>query len=356
MIGRRFATVGPVADLVRGELQRLNTLPGVEVAGSTFTGIPFEACCALNISIVGRPRDDEYSYAMFWNLVSPGYFDVLKIPLVRGRRFTDRDDAGATPVALINQAMAKRYWPDADPLHDAIVIAPKIGGEFEETVPRRIVGIVGDVRQHELRYEPHATVYEPLGQMSERQAAHFNRLGKSMSWIIRTRGEPHLMAGAVQKEIRAAGAGLPAARIRSMDDVSAASTSREKFETWLVAIFGAVAMLLAAVGLYGVMSYSVQRRRREIGIRMALGAEAEQLRRMVLIQAMQMTSIGVVVGLVCALGLTRFMAGLLFGVGQYDGTSFVTVPLVLCAVALAAAWLPARRASSVEPMVALRAE
>jgi putative ABC transport system permease protein len=125
---------------------------------------------------------------------------------------------------------------------------------------------------------------------------------------------------------------------------------------WLVAIFGAVAMVLAAVGLYGVMSYSVQQRRREIGIRMALGAEAEQLRRMVLIQAMQMTSIGVVVGLVCALGLTRFLAGLLFGVGQYDGTSFVTVPLVLCAVALAAAWLPARRASSVEPMVALRAE
>jgi len=141
-----------------------------------------------------------------------------------------------------------------------------------------------------------------------------------------------------------------------MDDVSAASTSREKFKMWLVAIFGAVALLLAAVGLYGVMSYSVQQRRREIGIRMALGAETQQVRRMVLIQAMQMTGIGVVVGLVCALSLTRFMAGLLFGAGRYDGTSFVTVAVVLCAVALAAAWLPARRASSVDPMVALRAE
>ena len=114
---------------------------------------------------------------MYWNLVSPGYFDVLKIPLVRDRRFTDRDDARAAPVALINQAMAKRYWPDVDPLRDAIVIVPKIGGEFEENVPRRIVGSVGDVRQHELRYDPHASVYVPLGQVSERQLAHVNRLG-----------------------------------------------------------------------------------------------------------------------------------------------------------------------------------
>jgi putative ABC transport system permease protein len=356
MIGRRLATAAPVADLVRGGLQRLNALPGVEVAGSTFTGVPFDPCCALNVSIVGRPRDDEYSYAVDWNVVSQGYFDALKIPLVRGRRFTERDDAGATPIALINQAMAKRYWPDADPLRDAIVIAPKIGGEFEETVPRHIVGIVGDVRDYAVRYGPRASVYVPIGQVSDRQTAFFNRLGMSMTWIVRTRGEPRLLAGGIQQEIRTATGGLLGARVRSMDDLSAASTSRDKLEMWLVTIFGAVAMSLAAVGLHGVISYSVQQRRHEIGIRMALGAESHQLRRMVLTQAMRMTSLGIVVGLVSALGLTRFMVGLLFGVGPYDRTSFVTVPVVLCAVALVAAWLPARRASSVDPMIALRAE
>jgi predicted permease len=291
-----------------------------------------------------------------WNVVSQGYFDALKIPLVRGRRFTERDDAGATPIALINQAMTKRYWPDADPLRDAIVIAPKIGGEFEETVPRHIVGIVGDVRDYAVRYGPRASVYVPIGQVSDRQTAFFNRLGMSMTWIVRTRGEPRLLAGGIQQEIRTATGGLLGARVRSMDDLSAASTSRDKLEMWLVTIFGAVAMSLAAVGLHGVISYSVQQRRHEIGIRMALGAESHQLRRMVLTQAMRMTSLGIVVGLVSALGLTRFMVGLLFGVGPHDRTSFVTVPVVLCAVALVAAWLPARRASSVDPMIALRAE
>jgi putative ABC transport system permease protein len=356
MIGRGLATAGPVVELVGGGLQRLNALPGVEVAGSTFTGAPFDPCCALNVSIAGRPRHDEYSYAVDWNLVSPGYLDVLKISLVRGRRLTERDDAGATRVALINQAMAKRYWPDADPLRDAIVIAPKIGGDLEEAVPRRIVGIVGDVRDHELRYAARASVYVPLRQVSDRQTAFFNRLGMSMTWLVRTRGEPHLLAGAIQQEIRTASSGLPAARIRSMDDVYAASTSRDRSEMWLVTIFGAVAMLLAAVGLHGVMSYSVQQRRYEIGVRMALGAEGQQLRRLVLSQAMKMTFAGVVVGLVCALGLTRFMARLLYGVGPYDGTSFVTVSVVLGAVALAAAWHPARRASVVDPVIALRAE
>jgi cell division protein FtsX len=348
MIGRRFASVGAVADMVKVGLQRLNALPGIEVAASTFTGVPFEPCCPLNVSIVGRLETRRYSTRS----TEPRVAGLLRCP---------EDSAGVaalriatmqvpTPVALINLP----WRGDTGPMPTRCAMRscrPEDRWRVEEPFAAH--------RRHRhsirARYEPRAN-HEPLWQMSERQAALFNRQGKSMSWIIRTRGEPHLMAGAVQKEIRAAGAGLPAARIRSMDDVSATSTARDKFEMWLVAIFGAVALLLAAVGLYGVMSYSVQQRRREIGIRMALGAEAEQLRRMVLIQAMQMTSIGVVVGLVCALGLTRFMAGLLFGVGQYDGTSFVTVPLVLCAVALAAAWLPARRASSVEPMVALRAE
>jgi predicted permease len=356
LLGPRFATAAPVAAVVENGLQRLDRVPGVESAAATLTGVPLEPCCALNVAIPGRPRDDDYSYAMHWNLVTPTYFDVLRIPIVRGRAFTDRDVAGAAPVVLINQAMARRYWPDGDPLRDALVIAPKIGGELEEIIPRRIVGIVGDVRQSQLRLDPRAAIYVPLPQVTDSQAAFFDRFGVSLTWMIRTRGEPGPLADVVQREIRAATGGRTVTRVRTMDDVSAASIARNRFEMWLATSFGAVALLLAAVGLYGVVSYSVEQRRREIGIRMALGAERSLLRRMVLTQAVAMTSAGVAIGMVCALALVRFIAGILFGVGQYDRASFVIVPLVLIAVALVAAWIPARRASAVDPMIVLRAE
>ncbi|HEY2164213.1 MAG TPA: FtsX-like permease family protein, partial [Gemmatimonadaceae bacterium] len=356
IVGRHFSAAAPVRELGNGGLERLSVLPGVESAAASLTGVPLDTCCALNVGILGRPRDDELTYAVYWNLISPGYFDVLKIPLVRGRTFTERDDAGATPVVLINQAMAKRYWPDADPLRDSLLVAPRIGGELEETVPRRIVGVVGDVRYYQLRNEPRASIYVPLTQVSERQVAFVNRLAPTMTWLIRTRGEPRVLADAIQREVRTAGGGLRPVAISTMDDVSGASTSRDRFEMSLVTIFGAVALLLAAVGLYGVMSYSVQTRRREIGIRLALGAESRQLRRMVLAQAMAMTCAGIAVGLAGALALTRFMASLLFGVGPYDRDSFVIVPLVLSVVALAAAWIPARRASTLDPIAAFRAE
>ena len=356
LLGPGFATASPVTAVVEHGLHRLDGMPGVESVAATLTGVPLEPCCALNVAIAGRSRDDDYSYAMHWNLVTSGYFEVLRIPIVRGRAFTDRDVAGAAPVVLINEAMARRYWPDGDPLRDGLVIGPKIGGPLEETIPRRIVGIVGDVRQSQLRLSPHAAIYVPLAQVRDSQVAFFNRRGVSLTWMVRTRGEPGPLTDIVQREIRAATGGRSAARVRTMDDVSAASIARNRFEMWLVTSFGAVALLLAAVGLYGVMSYSVEQRRREIGIRMALGAEQWRLRRMVLRQAIAMTSAGIAIGMVCALALVRFLAGMLFGVGQYHGASFVIVPLVLSAVALAAAWIPARRASAVDPMIVLRAE
>jgi len=195
----------------------------------------------------------------------------------------------------------------------------------------------------------------PLNQLPDGQAAFLNRFGASLTWMIRTRDEPYLLADTIQREVRAA-SGLPVVKIRSMNEVSAASTSREGLEMRLVAVFGAVALVLAVIGLYGVVSYSVERRRREIGIRMALGAERRQLRRMVMSQAMKMTSLGVALGLVGSLGLSRLIVALLFGVEPYDGVSFVAVPLVVATVALGAAWLPARRASAVDPAIALRAE
>ena len=355
VIGRRFTRAQELTELASRGVRRLNALADVEIAAISLTGPPLEPLAALNVGIVGRPRDDEYSYPVHWNLVSPEYFETLKIPLLIGRRFDDRDRAGSPGVVLINQAMAKRYWRDADPLRDSLVIAPRIGGELEETAPRRIIGVVGDVRQYELRYEPRASVYVPLNQLPDGQAAFLNRFGASLTWMIRTRDEPYLLADTIQREVRAA-SGLPVVKIRSMNEVSAASTSREGLEMRLLAVFGAVALVLAVIGLYGVVSYSVERRRREIGIRMALGAERRQLRRMVISQAMKMTSLGVALGLVGSLGLSRLIVALLFGVEPYDGVSFVAVPLVVATVALGAAWLPARRASAVDPAIALRAE
>ena len=356
IVGRHFETAAAVAELERNGLARLDALPGVEIAAATLTGVPLEPCCSLNVSIVGRPREDEFTYAVNWNLISPGYFGTLKIPLLQGRPFTARDTAGATPVVMINQAMAKRYWAHEDPLRDSVVIGPRIGGELAETVPRRIVGIVGDVHQYQLRYEPHPSVYVPLTQASDRQTAFFNRIDPVITWIVRANGTPQLSAEAVQREVQAAGGGLPAVQIRSMSDVSAASTARERLEMWLVTTFGALALLMAAIGLYGVTSYAVQQRCREIGIRLALGAEPREVRRMVLRQAATTTLTGVGLGTLGALGLARFMAGFLFGVGEYDRASFVIVPLVLGLVALVAAWLPASRASAVDPMITLRTE
>ncbi|OLE81521.1 MAG: hypothetical protein AUF76_12740, partial [Acidobacteria bacterium 13_1_20CM_2_65_9] len=329
LIGRHFASGRAVSGLVTDALHRLEALPDVEVAASTLTGVPLDAGAALNVSIVGRPRDDEY-YALGWNVVSPEYFDALKIPLVRGRFFSNRDGERGAPVALVNEAMARRYWSDGDPLRDALVIAPRIGGDIEETVPRHIIGVVGDVRHHALRQD----------------------LGVYLTWIVRTRGEPHRIADVIQNEIRTASGGLPPVRVRSMDQVSAASTGQSQHQMWVTTTFSAVAMLLAAVGLYGVMSYSVEQRRIEIGIRLALGADVKQVRRMILAQGMKLTGLGIAGGIAAALGLTRTLAGFLFGVQEHDPLVFVGVPLLLCAVAVAAMWIPARSASSVDPMTA----
>jgi predicted permease len=357
IIGRAFATPEPIAQLARTGVDRLSVLAGVEGAAASLTGAPLDGdTSALNIGIVGRPRDDEYSYAVYWNVVSPRYFDVLKIPILRGRGFTDVDRRGATPVALISNALARRYWPGGDPLGDSLVIGPQIGGEFEETVPRQIIGIVGDLRRRSLRYSPHPAVYIPVGQLSDNQASLYNRLGVPVTWLVRTREEPRVSGAWIEREIKAFSRGLPLLQTRSMDTVVASSMASTTVETSLVTLFGSIAILLAGVGLFGVTSYSVEQRRREIGIRIALGAEPSQVRRMVLRDAAKMTAFGVAAGVAGALALTRFIAGLLFGVSQHDAASVITVVVILGSVTMIAAWIPATRASAVEPVIALRAE
>ncbi len=355
LTGARFEKTAGVAQLVRDAVDRLETVPAVEAAGTTCC-LPLEGGFGLPFTIVGRPlkSGNPYHGGGGWMPISPRYFDVFKIPILRGRAFNQRDTQAATPVVIINEGMARQYWPKGNPLGDRIIIGKGVGPEFEEP-PRQIVGISGDVRDAGLNRNPPPIMYIPVAQVTDGMTALNSRIAP-IQWIIRTRVEPHSLSGAIQKELREASGGLPVAHIRSMDEIVVQSTARADFNMLVLTIFGCAALLLAAIGIYGLMAYSVEQRTQEIGIRMALGAQPPQVRNMVVMQGMRLALIGVAAGLAAAFGLTRLIASFLFGVKTLDPLVFTTVPLLLIAVALFAIWLPARRATRIDPLDALRYE
>ena len=286
--------------------------------------------------------------------MSAGYFDVFNIPILRGRNFKDSDTGGSGLVVIISQAMARKFWAQGDPLADQIVIGKGVGPEFEEG-PRQIVGVAGDVRDGGLNSDPDPMMYVPEAQVPDGVTALNNRIGP-ITWIIRTRSRPGSLTTAMQNEIRTASGGLPVAHVRTMDEVVVKSTARADFNMLLLTIFGASALLLAAIGIYGLMAYSVEQRTQEIGIRLALGAETGAVRNMVVRQGMQLALIGVVVGVAAVFGLTRLLSTFLYGVKALDPLVFVSVPILLSLVALFAVWLPAQRATKIDPLEALRYE
>jgi predicted permease len=286
--------------------------------------------------------------------VSPGYFEVFRIPVKRGRSFSERDTAQAPPVVIINEAMARQFWPKGDPLNDRLVIGRGVMREFAQERERQIIGVVGDVRDNGLNNDPQPTMYIPQPQVPDAANALNVRL-TPMAWVVRTQGDPHTVSAAVQEQLRQA-SGLPVSNVRTMEEVVSRSTSRERFNMWLMAVFGGSALLLAAIGIYGLMAYSVEQRTQEIGIRLALGAQAAQVKNMVVRQGLGLTAIGLVLGLTASFGLTRLIATFLFGVDKWDPFVFSAVPALLAAVAFVAVWLPARRASRVDPLIALRYE
>ena len=351
--GPRFEKTAGVAQVIRVGRERLNTLPGV-VSASATNSMPLVGGFGLPFTIVGRPNNGQPDGAG-WMAVSPGYYGAFKIPILRGRDFTDNDTAGAQGVAIINQAFAKQFWKNGEnPVGQQIVIGHGVGPEFEEPA-RLIVGVVGDVRDGGLNRNPDPKMTVPLAQMTD-GLTELNSKVAPISWVIRTQGEPHQLASAATEELRKASGGLPVARIRSMEEVVVRSTARQDFNMLLLTIFGGAALVLAAIGIYGLMAYSVQQRTQEIGIRMAMGADRARITKMVVWQGMRLTLVGVVIGVGAAFGLTKLVASLLFGVKQWDPIVFVSVPLVLSAVALFAVWLPALRASKLNPMKALRTE
>ncbi len=350
--GGRYETTAGIAQLVRTGRDRLNAIPGVE--NSAFTCcLPIEAEFGLPFTIVGRPQpEDKDMPSAGWTDISPGYFDLFRIPVLRGRSFTRNDDAGAPPVAVINEAGARQFWPNQDPLGQQIVIGK------EDGIPdpaRVIVGVVADTHASGLNRPPGPMIFVPVAQVSDAMTAIIMKTAPGR-WVVRTHGDSHAWIEAVTKQLRLASGGFPVGHVRTMEEVDGRSTARQNFNMLLLTIFGAMALILAAIGIYGLMAYSVAQRTQEMGIRMALGAAPSSIRNLVVRQGMVLTLIGVAAGMGAALGLSRFIASFLFGVRIWDPVAFVSVPLVLAAVALLAVWLPAARASRLDPARALREE
>jgi predicted permease len=343
----RFSQTSGVVQLVRDGIQRLNELPGI--AGSAAAvSLPLESDWLTSFTIAGRPLNGRFPGLASFRIISPGYLAVFQTPLMRGRGFTDRDESGAPPVALINEAMARQISPRGDALNERISQFPGLAPEDDP--PREIIGIVRDVRDGlALSRQTRPTVYVPIAQLPARF------LG-TLVWVIRAQTDPSAISSTVAKALQQTSGGLPVAQIRTMDAVSAEATARTRFQMVLMATFGGLALVLAAIGVYGVMAYTVQQRAHEIGVRLALGAESRTVRNMVIGQGLRVVLPGILLGVASAFGLARVLDGFLFGVTTHDPLVFVSVPFLLTAVAFVAVWLPSQLASRVNPVIALRSE
>jgi predicted permease len=353
LTGDRFQTTEGVARLARDGSERLNAMPGVEISGAGFW-LPIYVADGSGFRIVGEPPDKDPHCGGRWMSISPGYLSVFKIPILRGRGFTEADIQDSPHVALINQTTAEHCFPGQNPIGRQISICGGCGPGLNESTPT-IVGVVGDVHDAGLARPPGVLVIYPIAQVTDAYTRSYTN-GQPLFWVVRTRSDPRLAIPAVTEQLRVASNGFPVAHVRTMDEVMGTSTARDNFNMLLLTIFGVVAMILAAVGIFGLMAYSVAQRTQELGVRMALGADQSAIRRLVVWNGMRLAITGVVLGIAAALALTHLMASLLFGVRPWDPAAFFSAPLVLSAVALFAVWIPAARASRIDPMQALRAD
>jgi len=326
---------------------RAKSLPGVRSAGAASFLPVSGGGGALHFNINGRPPKSPHDYTVTgYRTVTPNYFETLGMPLVQGRFFTAADTEKAPAVVVINSAMARTYFPGENPLGKRL----QLGAIPESDVPwMEVLGVVGDVRQG-LDLDPQAEMYLPYRQADQVLPVF------QLSIVLRTATDPLLQAAALRSALGEIDPNQPLVRVRTMEENMAATVAQPRFRTWLIGIFAALALVLAGVGVYGVMSYTVTQRTSEIGIRVTLGAQPEDVFRIVVGEGLRLALAGVGAGILAALALTRLLRSFLYGVSAYDPLTFGGVALILTLVAVAASFFPARRATLVDPLVALRYE
>jgi putative ABC transport system permease protein len=326
-------------------IRRVETLPGV-VSAAVATDLPLtETGDSLGVSIEGRadPAPDRVPIVIT-RIISPRYFETMGIPLLKGRVFSegDKSESESPSVIVVSETTARTFWPGEDPLGKHL----KVG--YPSTSDNKwltVVGVVKDVRQYELVVEPKPQMYLPFTQAS---------FFEPRALVVKTNLEPLSLATTVRKTVWEIDKDQPVSDIASMETIVSESVARQRFSMLLLGVFAGLALALAAVGIYGVMSYSVAQRTREIGIRMALGAQRADVLKLTIGQGLRLVVTGVAIGLAAAFVLTRVMSSLLFGVSATDPVTFVTISFVLVSVAVLASYIPALRATRVDPMFALR--
>lgn len=341
----KYPTDTSQALFVAQVMPRLNALPSVRSAGSTSV-IPFGggwSTASLSIEGLNVPPGQNGPWGDL-RVITPRFFETMRIPLRRGRAFTDQDRIGAPSVAIIDEQFVKKYFTNVDPIGKRITFGAAPGSK--DTTWITIVGVVGHAAHEGLDAEPRIQYYFPFAQAA----------GRAMTVAIRTNGNPTAILPAAREAIHSVDRNLPLANVRTMSELVDSSVGQRKLSMMLLGVFSAIALLLATIGIYGVMSYSVAQRTRELGIRMALGAARVRVLGLVVGQGMVLVGVGVAIGLVAAFALTRFLASQLFGVGATDPSTFALVSTLLVGVALLASLLPAMRATRVDPVVALRDE
>ena len=344
--GAAYNSTAKVGDFYRRALERLDGMPGVEAAAVT-SNLPLSAQFRMPFGIAGQPDHPE---SVQFRLITPEYFRVMQIPLQQGREFADNDAQGAGNVAIVNEAFARKYLADASAIGQTLMI-----GRGPRALAHQIIGVVGDVKQFALASDAPPMMFIPAAQAPDGLTLMMRRF-LSCQFVLRTSGDPGTIAADVKQAMADIDPALPVSNVRAMEQIVSQSIAAERFNMALMGLFAGLGLALASVGLYGVMSYSVTQRTHEIGIRMALGARRGDVLAMVIRQGLGLALAGVAIGLVGAFALTRLLSTLLYGVSATDPLTFIVVPLVLLGVALGACFVPARRATRVDPMVALRYE
>jgi len=354
LVGERYNTTEKVQQFTSQVLRRIEAIPGVEAAATTIA-LPLTSEIDLPFNIAGKtPKAAElYNGEEQWRSISPHYFDALKIALQSGRAFDERDTLNSARVAIINRAIANKYWNKENPIGQVITVGKGLGPLEDQ--PREIVGIVGDVHEISLSDSNLGAIYVPASQQQPGITALANSV-IPLSWCVRSNLDGRTLSAAILKEIQSVDGQMPISKVRTMDEVMSKSTARQNFNMLLLTVFAGIALVLAAIGIYGLMSYSVEQQTPELGIRMALGASKPDLFTLVIRQGMTPALIGVGSGIALALATSRLLNSLLFEVKPYDPASFVAVAVILTLVALVSIYLPARRAMSLDPLIALRRE